>query len=558
MGKNYIKLQNQGSISQNLMLLNEMNDSSGYADDYGYFTKRAVAELAIKSAVITSAGKLGDDILSLVHDGDIDESRNSVLQNAKARMQILRVLGLVAADYDAEIYSITDLGMRVLQRVFPMSSSEIPDYRLLRESFMGISSESEVYDYNCEFGFNCFLGYEICYALAKLDYKISVQDMPCVTTYGVHDIDLFVKTVKEYRKKHQSIPVTHEHYPKTQQGAPLRQASNITRTINQILRICNIIQRKSVSENGQKFYVCTTQGREYVDEIAARWRNLRFVLPCKFRRETLLEQKKKCYLGYNNILDRGGFEVEAESGVDGVTVFSPYQMIPETNANWFLSRDLRKPPKDKETQVNVINSQISAPALRVKPNYRTYEEYEEYIHTHSSKNRLISEIVSAKEHGVDRMAKETELLLRHKGSDKSMFYPFVHSLLGAIGLDCKGEVGRYDALVDYRGRIIPVEIKSYTETPAYNMKGVRQALENKITSYKDKEDLAYASLLIGYDQPKSTKEIQEFIDAARDEWSAKIVVMDMSTLVGMCMRVIWDRQQIEFGELLTSSGIMEA
>ena len=558
MGKNYIKLQNQGSISQNLMLLNEMNDSSGYADDYGYFTKRAVAELAIKSAVITSAGKLGDDILSLVHDGDIDESRNSVLQNAKARMQILRVLGLVAADYDAEIYSITDLGMRVLQRVFPMSSSEIPDYRLLRESFMGISSESEVYDYNCEFGFNCFLGYEICYALAKLDYKISVQDMPCVTTYGVHDIDLFVKTVKEYRKKHQSIPVTHEHYPKTQQGAPLRQASNITRTINQILRICNIIQRKSVSENGQKFYVCTTQGREYVDEIAARWRNLRFVLPCKFRRETLLEQKKKCYLGYNNILDRGGFEVETESGVDGVTVFSPYQMIPETNANWFLSRDLRKPPKAKETQVNVINSQISAPALRVKPNYRTYEEYEEYIHTHSSKNRLISEIVSAKEHGVDRMTKETELLLRHKGSDKSMFYPFVHSLLGAIGLDCKGEVGRYDALVDYRGRIIPVEIKSYTETPAYNMKGVRQALENKITSYKDKEDLAYASLLIGYDQPKSTKEIQEFIDAAREEWSAKIVVMDMSTLVGMCMRVIWDRQQIEFGELLTSSGIMEA
>lgn len=32
MSKNYIKLQNQGNIYQNLMLLNEMNESIGYAE----------------------------------------------------------------------------------------------------------------------------------------------------------------------------------------------------------------------------------------------------------------------------------------------------------------------------------------------------------------------------------------------------------------------------------------------------------------------------------------------------------------------------------------------
>lgn len=47
MSKNYIKLQNQGNIYQNLMLLNEMNESIGYADENGYFSKRAVAEIAI-------------------------------------------------------------------------------------------------------------------------------------------------------------------------------------------------------------------------------------------------------------------------------------------------------------------------------------------------------------------------------------------------------------------------------------------------------------------------------------------------------------------------------
>lgn len=64
MSKNYIKLQNQGNIYQNLMLLNEMNESIGYADENGYFSKRAVAEIAINSAVVTSAGKMGDDIIA--------------------------------------------------------------------------------------------------------------------------------------------------------------------------------------------------------------------------------------------------------------------------------------------------------------------------------------------------------------------------------------------------------------------------------------------------------------------------------------------------------------
>ena len=116
MSKNYIKLQNQGNIYQNLMLLNEMNESIGYADENGYYSKRAVAEIAINSAVVTSAGKMGDDIIALVNDTVSDESRNSVLQNAKQRMQILRVLGLVASDYDAEQYAITDLGQKVLKQ----------------------------------------------------------------------------------------------------------------------------------------------------------------------------------------------------------------------------------------------------------------------------------------------------------------------------------------------------------------------------------------------------------------------------------------------------------
>lgn len=558
MSKNYIKLQNQGSIIQNLMLLNEMNESEGFSDAHGHFSKRAVAEIAVNSAVVTSAGKMGADIIALVTNKEIDETRNSVLQNAKQRMQILRALGLVATDYDAEIYAITDLGRRVLDRVFPSDAGELPDYKLLLEAFLGISTASEVYEYNCDFGFDCFLGYEICYALAGLKYMISVQELPCITTYGIHDIDEYIKMVRSYRKKNRAIPSTHKHFPKTQSGTPLKQASNITRTINQILRICGIIERKPVRIKDINYYICTEAGKKFVSDIKRRWRSFHFLTSYRFRRARLLEQKKICCLGYNNMLDRGGYKVETSTGVDSETVFSPYQMIPETSANWHLGKEIRSAPVAKETQVAIINSQIRADALRLKPSYRTQAEFDLFVKTHSSSSLLIKEILKAKSDNKNRDDLEEELLLRHKNSGKELFYPFVHSLLSAIGLNCKGEVARFDALIHHKGVDVPVEIKSYNETPVYNLKGVRQAIENKILTYKSKSDLAYATLLVGYAQPKSTSEIQELIDAANAELGVKTVILDMRSLVRVCLRVVWDQQEVDFDKLLKGYGIVEA
>lgn len=556
MSKNYLKLQNQGNIYQNLMLLNEMFESDGYADANGYFSKRAVAEIAVNSAVVTSAGKMGEDIISLVNDTESDESRNSVLQNAKARMQILRVLGLVASDYDAEQYAITDLGQKVLERVFP-HSGELPDYRLLRETFMGISSSSEIYDYNCDISFNCYLGYGVCYALANLDYMISVQEMPCITTYNINEIDDFIANVKYYRGIKQQIPNTDDHFPKTQIGKPLAQAANITRTINQILRICNILERKNKRIDGVNYYVCSAEGRKYVDGIKRNFSKMRFWTPQLFRKENLLYQKRICNYGYNNMLNKGSYDVPKDA-LDDVTVFSPYQLIPETNVSWLLEKEIRKPPVSKETQVQVINSQISSEVLRLKPVYRSQKEYDDFIRNFSSKTTIIAEILNARSQGRDKEDFIQELLLRHKNSDKELFYPFVHSLLGALGLNCKGEVGRYDAYVTYENHVIPAEIKSFTETPAYNMKGARQALENKICSYKNDSDLDYASLLIGYSHPNSIIEIQDFIDAAFDEWHVKIIAFDLETIIKMCVRTVWDKQAIDFEALFKNHGVAEA
>lgn len=552
MSKNYIKLQNQGNIYQNLMLLNEMANSVGYADENGYFTKRAIAEIAINAYLLTSEGKMGEDILKKVSNTEIDEGLNSVLQNAKQRMQILRVLGLVSTDYDSELYAITDLGKKVLDRVFPSSHTIFPDYSLLRETFMGISSSSEIYEYNVNF--NSYLGYEVCYALSCLDYKISTTEMTMITTYAIEDITEFVSTVKSLREKGTGVDKFHEHYPKTQKGTPLKQASNVTRTINQILRICGIIEKKEVRIGAENYYVCTEKGKKYVDTVKKFLdkKSSKLWTAQQFRKENLLKQKELTNIGYNNMLDKGGYSVEI---TDRNTVFSPYQLIPETNVNWLLEKEIRKPPKLKATQVQILNNQITGKDLRLKPSYYTQEDYEIFIRAHVTKTNLITEILYEKENGTNKEDLINELTLRHKTADKSVFYPFVHSLFKAMGLDCYGEVGRIDGLLEYDGIKIPSEIKSFTETATYNMKGARQALENKIIVYKETQDLQYASLLIGYSHPSSMAEIQEFIDAAYEEIGVKIIAFDLRTLVVMCVNTIWEKQKVDFKKLFTEYGI---
>lgn len=563
MGKRYIKLQNQGSIYQNLMLLYEMHNSVGFSDANGYFSKRAVAEIAINASIITSAGRAGDDILEFVRSGSGDESRNSVLQNAKARMQLLRTLGLVSTDYYAECYTINDFGIKVLDSVFPNDMNTIPSFDLLREAFMGVATTSEIYDYQCGPGFDCYLGYEICIALSKLGYRLGVDEMPIITTYGIDEIGDFVDTVTEYRNRGESIPANHPHYPQTQQGEPLQQPKNITRSINQILRLCNIFESKPVRIDGFGYYVCTEEGKRYVDAIGHAFDRgiLAFLSTYEFRRKNLFEQRAACRNGYMNILERAQYECTgidagaAHSVRDKRVVFSPYQLIPETNADWLLGNPIRKPPVDRMNQAEIINSQLSVHDMRLVPKMLSCEDYDEYIKSHISADNIAAEVLSAKKKNRSREELVDDLCARYKSEGKDKFYSFVHSLLTAIGFDCHGEVGRFDALCVHAGHEIPMEIKSYAEAPTYNLKGLRQAVENKILSYKDVGDAPYSTLLLGFGHPSSLNEVQYFIDAAHQIWNVNIIAMDLRFLVCMCVDTFWNKQILDLDNFLCQYGI---
>lgn len=548
-GNNYIKLPNQGNISSNLRLLFEMQNSSDYADSHGYFRKKDIAEIAANALLVTTSSRVGSDVISAINNTDVDEGDNSPLQNAKMRMQIMRILGLVSADYNSEIYAITEIGKLIVSD----NITNEQKINLLRELFLCIESSSESYDFTCDEGFHCFLGFEICYAFACLDYKIAVDEMPIITTYDIHEIQDFIADAKQYRAKGSQFPKTHAHYPKTKRGTPLRQSNNLTRTINQILRFCNIVQNKSFRQQGKNYYVCTDFGKTYVDNIKQAWdaHRINLLTPYDFRKSRILEQIGSCKQGLDNILIRSKIvQDKSDTGL----VFSPYQMLPETNVAWLLRKEARPHPESTESRVQAINSSLTVRDLRLRAIFDQNANVEELL----SKEEALVQEISAIETPLQRQLYIEVKIKEHQNDDKSAFYPYIHSLLNILGLDCKGEVGRYDAYSEYNGHVIPAEIKSPTEEISYNQKGIRQAIENKICSYKPlvEGDIEYASLVVGYTHPSNDALIRELIDASNEVYKINIIAIDLRGLLDICTNIICNKMSVKLDELLKGYGMI--
>ena len=548
-GHDYLQLQNQGNIVSNIYLLDQMDLASDMADSQGYYSKRSVAIIGVSSLIITSGSKVGDEVAKIVDAGG-DSSRNSPLQNAKARMQILRVLGLVSADYGSETYAITRVGKLVLSQF----RQNPRDYRMLRELFLGISTSTETYEHNCSDSFNCFLGYGICYAFSCLDYRIGTDEMPLLTSYDIREIDSFVRDVRLNRKKKRTFTGTHPHFPKTSQGTPLKNPSNLTRSINQILRICRIVKPRMERIDSRNYYVCTEEGKAFVDEIRQRFKSTLFLTAAKFRKKNnIVIQRAICNEAFNMMLFRSGI---VNVSPDCNIAFSPFQMLPETSAEWFLGGKIRRHPDSDSARISTINSMVTARDLRISAEYNSATSFHDELTGEIKKltDRILD--LSKGKHDTRSIAKT--ICDEHKDGNKQQFYPFIHSLLRVIGLDCKGEIGRFDAYCLFNNHVIPVEIKSFGEAPTYTAKGIRQAIENKIMSFRGdlKNDLDYATIVVGFGHPENDSESRLHIDQTYSCLKIKIIAADLFSIVHMAVMRIVEHKAVDLEKLLLGFGIL--
>ena len=120
----------------------------------------------------------------------------------------------------------------------------------------------------------------------------------------------------------------------------------------------------------------------------------------------------------------------------------------------------------------------------------------------------------------------------------TQFYKTIESILRLLEYEAKmsnlGDTSnRIDLIIRTNVGNVPVEIKSYTETPTINLKSVQQAVENKllISRLDGIEKMTpLSSLVIGFSYPNERTRIEEHIIEIEKAYGIRVGIASLSRL----------------------------
>jgi len=175
----------------------------------------------------------------------------------------------------------------------------------------------------------------------------------------------------------------------------------------------------------------------------------------------------------------------------------------------------------------------------------------------------IIEIASAR--GADPIAAAAELAESYRLADKETFYPVVAELFRALGYDCElsragANYQRMDALIRHATDSIPIEIKSPSEEEFISVKGVRQALENKIVVLSRgiaPTRVETTSLLVGYSMPADRSEVNLLVHDIHQAYGLSIGIIDFRSLALLAALHALQGRQPDFADISQLRGGIE-
>ena len=147
-------------------------------------------------------------------------------------------------------------------------------------------------------------------------------------------------------------------------------------------------------------------------------------------------------------------------------------------------------------------------------------------------------------------------------SDINIFYPLIRDLFNILKLKCiNSRIGvnqeRWDSMLFVNNKIIPIEIKSPSEELYVNVKGIRQALENKIileSRYNNLSNFNHTSLVVAYNLPKNRSEVSRLIIDIKKTFDIKIGVIDLFTLSNLVFLKLSKKKIINNNQILNLNG----
>ena len=147
-------------------------------------------------------------------------------------------------------------------------------------------------------------------------------------------------------------------------------------------------------------------------------------------------------------------------------------------------------------------------------------------------------------------------------SSRDGFYPAVEALFRYLGYQCeRSRVGvnyqRMDALIKHPTHSIPIEIKSPREEEFISVKGVRQALENKVVLIARKyapTQWETTTLVVGFELPADRSDVSILVDDIYLTYNISVGIIDFGSLVRLAAIQLLHNRKPKDEDLFTLRG----
>ena len=555
-----LRIPNPGSnIDQ---FIRTFQDLHPYLKDKPSFGLDEITQAMIAKSNVTSHGAIGAEASR--RSQRADRSRDALYNQSKMYSELYRALGWIHSVDGSLIFRFTALGHHLATATDPNA--------LARECFLAMAFPNEVLAVRGNQSVRA-IGTALI-ALAKLGSlsrdEMIVGPMSILDDTTEARIEAMLRDLRQLRKKPGALDARLDEIS-AERG--IKRGSTMTNYVRVPMAVPPWAGWAKKSSAG--VLAVTPEGIEAAERLLAM-RDFRLRdfagTPDGVKADLIASANYR-------LLERGGFELGpveqavcaseravAEVGIAEPLFFSPFQQLShktlETYAPGMLSTEGIDELKAYEatSSTGVAKLRVQDAPLLVQTTEGSVVKVDRVADLEQSLREELRHSGGSIDALVDQLHRQ------HGGANKDVFYPLAADLLTIAGFDCHltrhgVNSSREDALIRHPAHCIPVEIKSPGEEVEISVKGVRQALENKIILLaRDGDPHATTptttSLVVGYNPPNDRSEVHELIDDISETFGINVGVIDFRTLLRLALQRIQANSPLELGEITHQRGVL--
>lgn len=555
-----LRIPNPGSnIDQ---LIRTFQDLHPYLKDKPSFGLDEITQAMIAKSNVTSHGAIGAEASR--RSQRADRSRDALYNQSKMYSELYRALGWIHSVDGSLIFRFTALGHHLATATDPNA--------LARECFLAMAFPNEVLAVKGNQSVRA-IGTALI-ALAKLGSlsrgEMIVGPMSILDDTSEERISSMLTELRQMRKKPGALDARLDQIATERR---IKRGSTMTNYV----RVPMAVPPWAgwAAKSGAGVLTVTPAGIEAAERLLAM-RDFRL----RDFAQTSEKLKGDLIISSNyRLLERGGFELGpvesavraseravAEAGIEEPIFFSPFQQLSHETLATYAPSMLSTEGIDELTSYEAAGP-TGAAKLRVQDApllVQTTEGSVVKVDRVAALEKLLREGLGRPGVTIDALADQLHLKFGRANKDK--FYPLIADLLTLVGFDCHVtrhgvNSSREDALIHHPVHCIPVEIKSPGEEIEISVKGVRQALENKIILLARDGDPhattpATTSLVVGYNPPNDRSEVYELIDDISVTFGVNVGVIDFRTLLRLALRRIQANSPLDLGAITIQRGVL--